>query len=216
MSYIYKTGRAELQDQIKRHASVIKGRVLDIGAGNYARYKNLFTYDDYVRMDIAPGKDVDLIGKIEAIPAQDNSFDSIICTQVLGDVFDLAKAFDEIKRVLKPNGKAFITESLFDPLHDEPHDYWRFTAHSLRTLTENAGLEVEVLEARGGYHSVMAQQKARYIIEKYDASKKSYARLLSFVLKVCGAYARFRDKHDTSRAAKLFTHGYLLIARKHD
>lgn len=215
MTYIYKTGRAELQDQIKRHASFIKGRVLDIGAGSYPRYKNLFTFDEYVSMDIAPGKGIDAVGKIENIPFPDNSFDSIICTQVLGDVFDVEKAFLEIKRVLKPHGKALITESLIDPLHDEPHDFWRFTSHSLRQLTENAGLNVEVLEKRGGYWSVLAQLKSRYWIERLNAGTKWYARLLSLFFKISGTWARFRDRNDKSRANGLFTHGYLLVASKH-
>ena len=90
-------------------------------------------------MDVEKKKGVDVVGKIENLPFPDNSFDSIVCTQVLGDVFELKKAFMEMKRVLKPNGVALITESLFDPLHDEPNDFWRFTEHSLNRLAKGSG-----------------------------------------------------------------------------
>lgn len=214
MPYIYKTGRAELYDQIKRYANLIGGRVLDIGAGKVTRYRNLCRYHEYVRMDVVPGQNVDAVGRIEAIPFTDKTFDSILCTQVLGDVYELERAFKEIYRVLKPNGVALITESLFDPLHSEPNDFWRFTEHSLRRLATSAGLTVEVLERRGGYHSVMAQLRARYWVERLDAHRRWFARPLSFILKIIGTIARRRDSGDQSQAARLFTHGYLLIARK--
>lgn len=215
MAYIYKTGRIELRDQIKRHARHIRGKVLDIGAGNYARYKDLFDFTEYVAMDIAPGTNVDVVGKIEKIPLPDSSFDSIVCTQVLGDVFDLKQAFSELERVLKPGGKVLITESLFDPLHDEQHDFWRFTEHSLRRLAEDARLTVDVLEKRGGYHSVMAQLQARYWLERLNIKKGPLARPFSLALKTCGTWARFLDKRNPEKTQKNFTHGYILIAHKH-
>ncbi len=214
MTFIYKTGRAELQDQIRRHAGAIGGRVLDVGAGSYPRYKNLFTCSEYVRMDVAAAEGVDAVGYVEDIPFPDGSFDSIVCTQVLGDVFDLPKAFNEMRRVLRQGGVLLVTESLMDPLHDEPHDFWRFTSHSLRRLAENATFAVEVLEARGGYHSIMAQLRARYWIERLHATDRWFARPLSRILKVLGERARRKDKTDTSPANKAFTHGYILIARK--
>lgn len=215
VSYIYKTGRAELQDQVKKYAGFVSGRVLDVGAGSYPRYKHLFTFKEYVRMDIAPGEGIDVVGKAEKIPVAENSFDSIVCTQVLGDIYEPQKAMSEMHRVLRTGGTVLITESLFDPLHDEPHDFWRYTEHGLRRLAKDAGFNVEVLERRGGYQSVMAQLRARYWIERLNAGKKWYARLLSFFFKVSGKWARFLDKKDTSHAGKLFTQGYILIARKH-
>lgn len=215
MAYIYKTGRIELHDQIRRHSEFIQGRVLDIGAGNFPRYKNLFKFDEYVRMDIKSSENIDVVGSIEHIPSPDNAFDSIVCTQVLGDIYDVERAFGELYRVLRRGGVILITESLFDPLHDEPNDFWRFTEHGLRRLAENAGFEVRLLERRGGYWSVMAQMKARYWIERLHANGKWFSRLLSFTLKMLGSWARFLDSVDKSRANGLFTHGYILIARKH-
>ncbi len=215
MAYIYKTGRAELHDQIKKHAHVISGKVLDIGSSSFARYQNLFTFSEYIKMDVEKKKGVDVVGKIENLPFPDNSFDSIVCTQVLGDVFELKKAFMEMKRVLKPNGVALITESLFDPLHDEPNDFWRFTEHSLNRLAKEAGLNVEIIEKRGGFWSMMVQLKARYAIELLHANKWFIGRLMSPFLKVEGTIARFLDRIDSSQSNKSFTHGYILIIRKH-
>lgn len=214
MSYIYKTGRIELIKQIKQHSKFIKGRILDVGAGSFSRYKDFFEFDEYIKMNTESGKNTDLIGKVENIPSEDNSFDSIVCTQVLGDVYELHKAFNEFYRVLKLGGTLLITENLFDSLHDEPNDFWRFTEHSLRRLAEDANFEVRVLERRGGYRSVMAQMKARYIIERFSANKRWFARPLSFMFKICGKWAQYRDSKDKSHANQIFTHGYILIAQK--
>lgn len=214
MSYIYQTNRIELHKQIEHHANFIKGRVLDIGAGTFPRYKNLFSYDEYVTMDVEERAGIDLVGRIEKIPSLDSSFDSIVCTQVLGDVYDLNKSFNELFRVLRPGGTVLITENLFDPLHDEPNDFWRFTEHSLRRLAEDSGFNVKVLKGYGGYRSVMAQMKTRYWIERLGAHKRWFSRLFSLVLKIRGTLACFLDSRDRNDANKLFVHGYILIAQK--
>jgi len=215
MSYVYKTGRIELREQIKRHAKFIKGRVLDVGSGGFSRYIDLFKFDEYIKMDTNPSKNIDIVGKVENIPSEDSSFDSIVCTQVLGDVYELQKAFSEFHRILRPQGILLATESLFDPIHDKPNDFWRLTEYSLRRLAEEAGFEVKILECRGGYRSVMAQLKARYWIERFSINRKWYARPFSFMFKILGEWARFLDRKDKSPAGKLFTHGYILIAQKH-
>jgi len=214
MSYIYNTGRIELYERIERHAKFIKGRVLDVGAGSFSRYKYLFNFTEYIKMDLEPRKGIDVVGRVENIPFPDNSFDGVVCTQVLGDVFELHKAFAEIYRVLKPKGTALITENLFGHIHNEPNDFWRFTKHSLHRLATDAGFRVKVLEHYGGYRSVMVQMRARYWIERLNIHKKWFSRIFSFVLKGFGTWARFLDSKDHSQAGKLFTHGYVLIAQK--
>lgn len=216
MAYIYKTGRAALLEQIKRHASVIHGDVLDIGSGNFARYQHLFKFKTYTRMDIAAGPEINVVGKIESIPLKENSFDSIVCTQVIGDVFDLKSAFDEMYRVLRPGGVLLLTESLFDPLHDEPSDFWRFTSHSLNQLALTSGFCVDTVEPRGGYWSVKAQLSGRYWIERLGAQKRWFSRILSIILRISGGLAFYLDRIDKSRANSIFTHGYMLIAHKND
>src|SRR3989344_6552248 len=196
MSYIYKTGRIELREQIKKYSYYIKGDVLDVGAGNYSRYVDLFNYDKYARMNVRPGGNTDVVGRVENIPCSNNSFDSIVCTQVLGDVYELHKAFSELYRVLKPGGYLLVTESLFDPLHDEPHDYWRFTRNSFRRLSEDAGFQVKVLEPRGGYWSVLTQLEQRYWLEVLRPKNKLFSKIISGLFKIFGTLAIWFDRLD--------------------
>ena len=61
----------------------------------------------------------------------------------------------------------------------------------------------------------MVQLKARYAIELLHANKWFIGRLMSPFLKVEGTIARFLDRIDSSQSNKSFTHGYILIIRKH-
>lgn len=63
-----------------------------------------------------------------------NEFDIILCLNVLEHVYEYQKAIENMYRALKVGGKLIVVVPAFYPLHDEPHDYWRFTEHSLRKL----------------------------------------------------------------------------------
>ncbi|OHA30084.1 MAG: hypothetical protein A3G52_02290 [Candidatus Taylorbacteria bacterium RIFCSPLOWO2_12_FULL_43_20] len=212
--YIFQTAREELYRQISRHANHIIGRVLDVGAGSVERYKHLFKHTDYIKFDKVSHSNDYVKGSADSLPFADDSFDSIVCTQVLGDIYDVQKVFKEFYRVLRRGGTALITEALHDPLHDEPYDYWRFTAHAFRHLAESSGFKIEVLESRGGYHSVMVQFRARYWIERLNLYKHWYGYVIGKFLSIVGRCAMARDRRDPSQANKLFAHGYLLIIKK--
>jgi len=215
MTYVFQPARYELERQIERHADVVTGRVLDVGSGSRPRYRGFFKKcTEYVKLDIEGVADVDVTGSAESIPLPDESFDSIVSTQVIGDVYDLRKAFSEFYRVLKPGGVLLLTEAFMDPHHDEPYDFWRFTAHSLRKLAEGADFTVEVIEKRGGFHSVSAQLRLRYLIEKHQIYSAWYRRVFGIFAKAYGRFAIWRDSRDQSEVNRLYAHGYLLIARK--
>ncbi|MEK7149039.1 MAG: class I SAM-dependent methyltransferase, partial [Patescibacteria group bacterium] len=127
--YLFQPERYLLQKQVKKASPHIRGRVLDVGSGTFARYKRLFQFSEYVTMDIQESERVDVVGSADQIPFPDNSFDSLISTQVLGDIMDPQKAVSEFHRVLKKGGTAVITESFINEMHDEPYDYWRFTRY---------------------------------------------------------------------------------------
>lgn len=214
MSYIFQTVRVELDAAIKRNAHLLRGKILDVGAGEYDRYSAYFKASDYVRMNTTPGLGTQLVGRVEDIPAAENSFDGIVCTQVLGDVYDVHKAIREFHRVLKAGGRILLTEGFMDPLHDEPNDFWRFTPHSLKRLFEEGGFTLVSLEKIGGYKSVRAQLQTRYVIEKYKLYSAWYGRLMSFYFKILGRKALWRDARDSNPANTLFAHGWLVVAEK--
>ncbi|MDR3570884.1 MAG: class I SAM-dependent methyltransferase [Candidatus Pacebacteria bacterium] len=214
MTYIFQPARHELREQIKRHSSYVRGRVLDVGSGPKPPYRDLFDSTEYVKLDREGIENITVVGSADTLPVDDASFDALVCTQVLGDVYRLRDAFAEFFRVLRPGGAALITEAFFDSLHDEPYDYWRFTEFSLRKLAEDAGFRVEVLEKRGGYFTVRAQMTVRYLIGKHDIYNRWYSRVFSRLSRSYFGLMSWRDRRDKSEINARFAHGYLLIARK--
>ena len=61
-------------------------------------------------------------------------YDVVLCLNVLEHIFDIKLSVDNIYNSLKSGGRACFAVPVLFPLHDEPHDYWRFTEHSIRKL----------------------------------------------------------------------------------
>ena len=112
-----------------------KGRMLEIGAGRES-YKKYFPRLEVLSTDIRPYPGIDETADVTCLKYADNTFDYVLCINVLEHIGEPEKAVGEIHRVLKPRGKAFIAVPFMFPIHDPPHDYWRFTEFSLRKIFE--------------------------------------------------------------------------------
>jgi SAM-dependent methyltransferase len=213
---IFQPDRYLLKKQIAGLSNFIKGRVLDIGSGpNGGRYKNLFSASDYITLDINPDYNPDIVGSAEKIPEQDNTFDSVVCFQVLDDLKNPAQAVKEISRVLKPGGYGLISVPQSNELHDEPHDYWRFTKYGIGALLLEAGLEIVKILPRGGFLALKAQMTIRYFIDLLSLYKRSLlGRLLGPFFLIYGRMAIWLDAVDKSKANHKHTLGWLVLFRK--
>lgn len=131
--------RVGLLDFISSNAHEIKGRILDVGCGEKP-YANLFAATEYIGIDIEQSghdhtrSDIDVFYDGLNIPFEDNSFDSIVCFEVLEHVFEPEKIIQEMYRVLKPGGKLMLTTPFIWNEHEIPYDYGRYTYFGLKHL----------------------------------------------------------------------------------
>ena len=213
--YIYQPDRSLLQKQAEGVKEFIKGRTLDVGSGTSERYSFRSQASEYIRMDVAPGSNVDVVGRAEAIPFPDDSFDSIVSTQVFEHVENPEQAAREVCRVLKKGGHLLITVPQWNELHEEPHDYWRYTRYGLQTLFERQGCALVRMTPRGGYFTVKAQMNARYAIDKYQLyTRPILGRIASRFFWIQGKWALWRDRLDTSKANHKHTLGWCAVFQK--
>lgn len=120
-----------------------KGKLLDIGCGQ-SPYRHLFVPlgVKYVGIDIEEAKNfgyerADIIHFDGlTIPFESESFDTIICTEVLEHTPNPELLIAEMYRVLKKEGAAFISVPWSARTHYMPHDYHRFTPTRLAVLFE--------------------------------------------------------------------------------
>jgi SAM-dependent methyltransferase len=142
-----KLTRITLDRFVEEHAS--RERTLDIGAQNgpYAAF-----FPNRVSLDIRRGRGVQVMGDVQALGIAGSTFDVVLCTEVLEHVPEPQRAIDEMYRVLKPGGMLLLTTRFLFPIHDAPHDYFRFTKYGLRHLLRG----FEILELREETDSVGA------------------------------------------------------------
>lgn len=127
---------------------------LDAGAGD-CRYKPYFSHVNYIALDLCfvdkEYGELNTIGDLQSLPFKNEVFDSILCTQVLEHVKDPYKILCEFNRVLKPQGRLFLTVPQNASEHEIPFDYFRFTRFGLQSLLESAGFKVIFINYMGGY-----------------------------------------------------------------
>ena len=163
---------------LARHASPpgyaagdIRGRVLEVGDDRYAR--RFGGPDEKVDVfDVsAENPQATVVGDLtSAERAPSDSFDCIICTQTLHEIYDVRAAIRTLHRMLRPGGVLLTTfpgiSQSCRPEKDLWGDYWRFTTMSTRRLFEEvfpaASVQVEaygnVLAAVAFLHGIAAEE----------------------------------------------------------
>ena len=83
----------------------------------------------------------------ENLPFSDNSFDVVILDAVFEHIPDVAKAFSEISRVLKPNAVLIGYSAFMECFHEISYNHLSYKA--LEFYSEENGLELEILQSEG-------------------------------------------------------------------
>lgn len=138
-----------------------RGRVLDVGCGHMPfREDALRVATQYEGLDVesrVPG--VTHIASAEAMTEiSDAAYDCVFSFEVLEHLPHPQRAMAEMARVLRPGGMLLLTVPHLSRLHEEPHDYFRYTRHGLRVLAEDVGLTVDRITPTAGLLSFLAHQ----------------------------------------------------------
>ena len=180
--------RTCIWNALQKSAPRLKGKFLDVGCGKKP-YKNYLLenhfIETYTGLDIETalvyeegvGPDVTWDGS--NMPFEDNSFDSMMATEVLEHCPDPLLIVQEMKRVLKPGGVLFFTVPFLWNLHEVPHDHYRYTPFALERIFRQCGMQLE-LHAHGGWNTSMAQMIGMWIVAtKKGKRRKRWALLLN-------------------------------------
>lgn len=180
--------RSGLAKAMARNASVLSGRLLDIGCGSKP-YQKLFTVEEYLGLDIDSGHSrklgiADYFYDGNVFPFESESFDSALCNQVLEHVFNPDNFLEEIHRILRRDGKLLLTVPFVWDEHEQPFDYARYSSFGLKSLLEKNGFRVVRHEKIGADASTLFQLMNAYLY-KVSAGWNKYTRLV-FTIVIMG------------------------------
>jgi len=159
---------------LRKAAPRARGRLLDVGCGNKP-YQPIFAphVTEYIGIEheatfIATaaghrGTRPDLTYDGQRLPLPDGAFDTVLNVQVLEHTPRPRVLISEMARVLKPGGLLILTAPFQFRLHEQPHDYYRYTSHGLRHLLEEAGLEIEETFQQGGLWRLIGHKLNSYL-----------------------------------------------------
>ena len=199
--------------------------VLDVGAGT-CHYRSHFSHCEYKTHDFKKYKGyqddsegrygkIDYISDISSIPVPSESFDVILCTEVLEHVPEPIVVLQELSRILKPGGQLLITAPLGSGLHQLPYHYYGgYTPFWYRHFCPEFNLKIVEIVPNGGFFKHLAQECAR-VAWTMPKCEKYYGEYKDIIGALFGELLpRFLFNFDEKCFLEQFTVGYHIEAVK--
>ena len=113
-------------------------RVLTVGAGGEVN-RRLYRHArergyEVLSFDIDPQRGPDLVGDICEYDFGGATFDVVVISEVLEHLHSPHRAVERIQAALRPGGQLLLTAPFLLPIHERPHDYYRYTRYGLEFL----------------------------------------------------------------------------------
>jgi SAM-dependent methyltransferase len=200
-------------------------RILDAGAGE-CQNRALIENQIYIALDAAWGdqswdySDLDVIASLEKTPFKPDSFDLLICTQVMEHVNEPQVVLNEFFRIAKGGGTICISAPQGWGVHQAPYDFFRYTHFGLRHLLEKSGFEIISITPSCGYYGYLANRLTVFPKTFFWQIKQGWLRLLLSPLELI-SYGIFvlllpiiLNSIDFMDKNRNYTLNYFVLARK--
>jgi SAM-dependent methyltransferase len=194
-----------------------RGRLVDLGCGKaplYLAYKGHVTdntcvdWSNSLHGDAYVDMECDLT---QPLPFVEDAFDTIILSDVLEHLPEPAKMWGEMWRILADGGKVLLNVPFLYLLHEQPHDYFRYTEYALRRFATDHGFRVLVLTPVGGFPEVLADILAKNVIRLPAVG----ALCAVAIQRIAWHFGKTRLGNGISaRTGVAFPLGYFMVAEK--
>ena len=177
-----------------------KKSIIDVGAGE-CQYKIHCDHLNYKSQDFnqysgagngvgyQTGKwdvsQIDIVSDILEIPVDDNSFDVVLCTEVLEHVPNPIAAIEEMSRLLKKSGQLILTAPFCSLTHFAPYHYCDgFSKYFYEYHLERFGFEDIEIIPKGNYYQYIAQEMERLptIFKMFSNRSSLFLKIISRIM----------------------------------
>jgi SAM-dependent methyltransferase len=208
---LQKLSRQRLNEFTKDKASA--DLVLEIGAS----FKpNRTLYPNSIAGDLLYYPQLDVQFDTHHLPFADKSFPKIVCFEVLEHCKEPQKVIDECYRILQDNGQLILTTRFIFPIHDAPHDYFRYTRYGIEHLMRGfSNIDIQTETASVETLGILLQRLAYQANWRLPLTKiilQLMARL-SFLLQG-NLKAEYGDINKSYPVQPIMTSGYYVVAKK--
>jgi len=204
-------------------------KILDAGAGEL-KFKKFCQHLEYVSQDFSQYKNggdhkglhpekwdtsqIDIVSDITSIPVKDESFDAIMCIEVIEHVPDPVKAMNELDRILKNGGYLIITAPFNSLTHFAPYHFSTgFSKYFYEYHLNAFGYEIIDMHTNGNYFEYLGQELHRLpsISSRYAGRHPNFweRKALSFLL----SFLRKTSMNDKG-SDELLNFGIMVLAQK--
>lgn len=206
-----KIGKHIVHQEIEKFQTDL--RTLDIGCGQ-SPLGHLFP--NRVGMDVKKAPGVHIVADAHCLPFASNSFQQIICSEVLEHLIYPQKAVGEMYRVLEEKGRLILTTPFVYPIHEAPNDYHRFTMYGLKELFSDSGFKVEQIKALYNEEQTLAILIQRIVYQRHNSLIRRYFYLIlaQLMFRIPNSNAKRYQNISCSIVGPFMTAGYLLVANK--
>lgn len=206
--------------------------ILDAGAGDQ-HHKPWCSHLKYISQDLAnyDGKGnsaglqtgtydygkLDIISDIISIPLKSESFEAVLCSEVLEHVLHPEKAIEEMSRLIKKGGRLILTAPFSSLTHFAPYHYdTGFNVYWYREILPLYGLRLIHITAYGDYFQYLAQE-----LHRLEAVANTYCEAAAMTSKLeedsINAILRMLNRFSANsegKSSQLLCYGYLIIGEK--
>ncbi len=193
---------------IRHSLQYVKGAALDLGSGR-AKYKEIIKEkcSSYTSLDLFPGPNIDIISDVHRTPCENESFDTVYCTQVLEHVPRPWIVAEEIRRILKSGGVCVVTAPFLQASHADPDDYFRYTISGLESLFGESDFEILESGSQGRLGSILVDFIRMRFFNVYEKPKPYTWQFVRMLVRI----GTFLDRFCSNKI--IYMNSYV-IARK--
>lgn len=214
---------------ISKLSTLLKGQtILDAGAGHQPYREHCehlkYTSQDFGQYDGTGDNkgiqyeynynELDIVSDICKIPVAANTFDNVLCTEVLEHVPDPVNALKELVRLTKPGGSIIITVPFASLTHMAPYHFSSgFNRYFFEHWFKELNCSIIELTYNGNYYEYIAQE----ILHSWQVAQK-YSNVFmnlkeKLAQKIVLSFLKRASKKDKA-SGELLNCGIMLVAKK--